>query len=166
MAKTLEMINALLMLGTWMLKRPRTRVYGHTHTCYKRGRTKCRFGAPFMQVPRLGSQCCSPPLADEASDAEKRKREHLKHHYETMHSAFDNGEFESLDALLDKFGVESDADYADVLEAVDVLDGNRSESLYEEQAERTAKTRRQYNFVYDDEIVNDLLEQYRHDHDE
>ncbi|KAL3217780.1 hypothetical protein MRX96_050932 [Rhipicephalus microplus] len=56
-----------------------------------------------------------PPLADEVSDAEKHKLEHLKHHCETMHSAFENGEFESIDAFLDKFGVKSDADYADVL---------------------------------------------------
>lgn len=46
MPKTLEMVDALLTLDTSILRRPQTQT--HAHTCYKRDRTKCRFGAPFM----------------------------------------------------------------------------------------------------------------------
>ncbi|KAL3196114.1 hypothetical protein MRX96_015594 [Rhipicephalus microplus] len=44
MPKTLEMVAQLLTLDTTLLRRPRTQTHQHTHTCYKRGRTKCRFG--------------------------------------------------------------------------------------------------------------------------
>lgn len=43
--KTLEMVECLLRLNTSNLRHSRTQMHAHTHTCYKRGRTKCRFGA-------------------------------------------------------------------------------------------------------------------------
>ncbi|KAH8030793.1 hypothetical protein HPB51_011827 [Rhipicephalus microplus] len=59
MPKTLEMVAQLLTLDTTLLRRPRTQTHQHTHTCYKRGRTKCRFRAPFISCPvmKRGSWC-------------------------------------------------------------------------------------------------------------
>ncbi|XP_077560786.1 uncharacterized protein LOC144175598 [Haemaphysalis longicornis] len=39
----------------------------HTHTCYKRGRTKCRFGAPFMPSASTEILVPFPPIADAAA---------------------------------------------------------------------------------------------------
>lgn len=67
MPKTLEMVDALLTLDTSVLKRPRTQTHQHTHTCYKRGRTKCRFGAPFMPSASTKILVPFPPIADAAA---------------------------------------------------------------------------------------------------
>lgn len=65
--KALEMVERLLSLDTSNLGRSCTQMHAHTHTCYKRGRTKCRFGAPFMPsdsnkivvpfIPPAGRRC-------------------------------------------------------------------------------------------------------------
>lgn len=124
MPKTLEMVDALLTLDTSVLKRPRTQTHQHTHTCYKRGRTKCRFGAPFMPSASTKILVPFPPIADAAAgeDAatirERERREDLKAKYEEMHEALERGgDFESLDDFLRTFDVRSEEQYMDVLRA-------------------------------------------------
>lgn len=58
-----------------------------------------------------------PPLADDAGDAEKAKREGLKRKYNEMHEALAVGEFDSVDVFLRKFNVGSEAEYMAILRA-------------------------------------------------
>ncbi|KAL3257229.1 hypothetical protein MRX96_017076 [Rhipicephalus microplus] len=76
MPKTLEMVAHLLTLDTTLLRRPRTQTHQHTHTCYKRGRTKCRFGAPFMpsDETRIVVPFPSAPEEDDAESERERQR--------------------------------------------------------------------------------------------
>ncbi|KAL3185416.1 hypothetical protein MRX96_005440 [Rhipicephalus microplus] len=114
MPRTLEMVESLLTLDTDLLKRPRTQLHAHTHTCYKRGRTKCRFGAPFMPSNDTRIVVPFPPTEDEA---EKAHRQKLKQRYEKMHDALERGSFVSLEDFLATFDVRSDAEYMDILRA-------------------------------------------------
>ncbi|KAL3195671.1 hypothetical protein MRX96_001798 [Rhipicephalus microplus] len=82
MPRTLEMVESLLTLDTDLLKRPRTQLHAHTHTCYRRGRTKCRFGAPFMPSNDTRIVVPFPPTEDEAEKAHRQKlkqRPAIKH---------------------------------------------------------------------------------------
>lgn len=123
MPKTLEMVDALLTLDTSLLKRPRTQTHQHTHTCYKRDRTKCRFRAPFMPSESTKILVPLPPIADAAvEDAEtireRERRKDLKAKYEEMHEALERGgDFASLDDFLRTFNVRSEEEYMDVLRA-------------------------------------------------
>ncbi|KAL3190343.1 hypothetical protein MRX96_019405 [Rhipicephalus microplus] len=73
MPKTLEMVNSCstCVLGTSRLKRPRTQVDTHIHTCYKHDRTKCKSSASFtpsaetrIVVPFPCSLTRRPTLSD------------------------------------------------------------------------------------------------------
>ncbi|KAL3208683.1 hypothetical protein MRX96_038863 [Rhipicephalus microplus] len=114
MPRKLEMVESLLTLDTDLLKRPRTQLHAHTHICYKRGRTKCRFGAPFMPSNDSRIVVPFPPTEDEA---EKAHRQKLKQQYEKMHDALERGSFVSLEDFLATFNVRSDAEYMDILRA-------------------------------------------------
>lgn len=71
MPRTLQMVESLLTLDTVLLRRPRTQIHVHTHTCYKRGRTKCRFGAPFMPSNETAIVVPFTPTEDEAEKAQR-----------------------------------------------------------------------------------------------
>ncbi|XP_077542534.1 uncharacterized protein LOC144155137 [Haemaphysalis longicornis] len=113
MPETLKMIESLLSVDTDLLKRPRTQTHAHTHTCYKRSGTKCRFGAPFL--PRNKTLIVVPFPASEAA-AEKACREKLRQRYEEMHDALERAEFDSLEEFLAHFN-ESDKEYMEILRA-------------------------------------------------
>ncbi|KAL3218396.1 hypothetical protein MRX96_050728 [Rhipicephalus microplus] len=49
--KTMRMAEHLLSVDHDALERPRCQEHQHTHTCYKGGRKKCRFHAPFWPIP-------------------------------------------------------------------------------------------------------------------
>ncbi|KAH7971984.1 hypothetical protein HPB52_004624 [Rhipicephalus sanguineus] len=72
MPKTLEMVKVICM-DTDLLKGSHTQM--HVHTCYKRGRTKCRFGASFMPSRETKVVVPFPPTEDEN---EKARRQHLR----------------------------------------------------------------------------------------
>lgn len=93
MPRTLEMVETLLTLDTDLLARPRTQIHAHTHTCYKKGRTKC-FGAPFIPSNETRIVVPFPPTEDEAGKTRRRK---LKERYEQMHDALERGSFDSLE---------------------------------------------------------------------
>ncbi|XP_077536008.1 uncharacterized protein LOC144148333 [Haemaphysalis longicornis] len=114
MPRTLEMVESLFTLDTDLLKRPRTQLHAHTHSCYKRGRTKCRFEAPFIPSNDTTIVVPFPPTEDEA---EKAHRQKLKQRYEEMHDALERGSFISLEEFLATFDVRSDAEYMDILRA-------------------------------------------------
>ncbi|KAH7951784.1 hypothetical protein HPB52_012945 [Rhipicephalus sanguineus] len=114
MPRALEMVESLLTLDADLLKRPRTQLHAHTHTCYKRGRTTCGFRAPFMPSNDTRIVVPFPPTEDEA---EKAHRQKLKHRYEEMHDALERGSFVSLEEFLAIFDVRSDAKYMDILRA-------------------------------------------------
>ncbi|XP_077528146.1 uncharacterized protein LOC144139758 [Haemaphysalis longicornis] len=120
MPKTLKMVDALLTLDTTLIRRPHMQTHQHTHTCYKRGRTKCRFGAPFMPSDSTKIVVPFPPVSD-AEDAEtareRERRKALKAKYDEMHEALERGDFEDLASFLSTFGVRSEAEYLDVLRA-------------------------------------------------
>ncbi|XP_037568189.2 uncharacterized protein LOC119449071 [Dermacentor silvarum] len=114
MPKTLEMVDALLTLDTSLLKRPRKQTHQHTHTCYKRGRTKCRFGAPFMSSGSTKGRI----LKHAETIRERERRKDLKAKYEEMHEALERGgDVASLDDFLRTFNVRSEEEYMDVLGA-------------------------------------------------
>ncbi|KAL3175810.1 hypothetical protein MRX96_000996 [Rhipicephalus microplus] len=88
MPKTLEMVAQLLTLDTTLLRRPRTQTHQHTHTCYKRGRTKCPFGAPFMPSDETRIVVPFPPAPegdDAESERERQRLKALKKKYDEMH---------------------------------------------------------------------------------
>lgn len=114
MPRTLEMVESLLTLDRDLLKRPRTQMHAHTHTCYKRGRTKCRFGAPFMPSNETRIVLPFPPTEGAAENA---RRQQLRKRYEDMHDALKRGEFASLEEFLGTFNVHSDKEYMDILKA-------------------------------------------------
>ncbi|XP_077528142.1 uncharacterized protein LOC144139752 [Haemaphysalis longicornis] len=120
MPKTLKMVDALLTLDTTLIRRPHMQTHQHTHTCYKRGRTKCRFGAPFMPSDSTKIVVPFPPVSD-AEDAEtareRERRKALKAKYDEMHEALERGDLEDLASFLSTFGVRSEAEYLDVLRA-------------------------------------------------
>ncbi|KAL3179531.1 hypothetical protein MRX96_037915 [Rhipicephalus microplus] len=96
----------------------RRRISPPTHTCYKRGRTKCRFGAPFM--PRDKTRIVVPfPPAPEGDDVEsERERQRLKaleKKYDEMHEGLESDDFEDLASFLRAFGLHSEKEYIDVL---------------------------------------------------
>ncbi|KAH8036796.1 hypothetical protein HPB51_005801 [Rhipicephalus microplus] len=118
--KTLEMVAQLLTLDTTLLRRPRTQTHQHNHTCYKRGRTKCQFGASFMPSDEMSIVVPFSP-APEGDGAEgKRERQRLKalkKKYDEMHEGLESGDFEDLASCLHAFGVHSEKQYLDVRRA-------------------------------------------------
>lgn len=64
MPRTMQMIDALLTFDTDLLKRTQTQIHAHTHTCYKWGQTKCRFGAPYMPSNETNIVLPFPPTED------------------------------------------------------------------------------------------------------
>ncbi|KAH7949754.1 hypothetical protein HPB49_015135 [Dermacentor silvarum] len=127
MPRTLAMVDALLTLDTSLRWRARTQAHQHTHTCYKRGHTKCRFGAPFMPSEStrivVPFQPLPPLLADDAgrcdstTEAERVRRHRLKAKYAEMHEALEHGEFANLDEFLRAFDVRSRDEYSEILRA-------------------------------------------------
>ncbi|KAH8038177.1 hypothetical protein HPB51_024510 [Rhipicephalus microplus] len=51
MPNTVRMAEPLLSLDHDAPERPRCQEHQHTHTCYKGGRKKCMFHAPFWPMP-------------------------------------------------------------------------------------------------------------------
>ncbi|KAL3219068.1 hypothetical protein MRX96_030697 [Rhipicephalus microplus] len=86
----------------------------------KRGRTKWRFGAPFMPSDETRIVVPFPP-APEGDDADsERERERLKalkKKYDEMHESLESGDFEDLASFLRAFGLHSEKEYMDVLRA-------------------------------------------------
>ncbi|KAL3182511.1 hypothetical protein MRX96_007194 [Rhipicephalus microplus] len=120
MPKTLEMVAQLLTLDTTLLKRPRTQTHLHTHTCYKRGRTKCRFGAPFMpsdETRIVVPFSPAPEGYDAESERERQRLKALKKKYDEMHTDLKSGDFEDLASFLRAFGLHFEKEYMDVLRA-------------------------------------------------
>lgn len=125
MPHTLEMVRTLLTLDTDLLRRPRTQCHAHTHTCYKRGRTQCRFGAPVMPSDETRIMVPFPPLTavDESGalapheEAERLRRQQLKAKYNEMHQGLEHGDFDSLEQFLRVFDVGSREQYLDILRA-------------------------------------------------
>ncbi|KAL3187015.1 hypothetical protein MRX96_026109 [Rhipicephalus microplus] len=120
MPKTLEMVAQLLTLDTTLLRRPRTPTHQHTHTWYKRGRTKCRFGAPFMPSDETRTVVPFPPAPegdDAESERERQRLKALKKKYDEMHEGLESGDFEDLASFLRAFGLHSKKEYIDVLRA-------------------------------------------------
>ncbi|KAL3230301.1 hypothetical protein MRX96_023474 [Rhipicephalus microplus] len=135
MPKTLKMVAQLLTLDTTLLRRPRMETHQHNHTCYKRGRTKCQFGASFMPSDETRVVVPFPP-APEGDDAEgERERPRLKalkKKYEEMHEGLESGDIEDLASFLRAFGVHYDKQYLGVLRAslcdpVSFIEGPREE---------------------------------------
>lgn len=88
------MVESLLTLdASSCFRRPRTQMHAHTHTCYKRGRTKCSFGAPFVPSDSTKILVPFPPLADDTDPAEKAEQQRLKMNYDEMHEGLEFGEF-------------------------------------------------------------------------
>ncbi|XP_077534692.1 uncharacterized protein LOC144146629 [Haemaphysalis longicornis] len=120
MPKTLEMVDALLTLDATLIRRPRTQTHQHTHKFYKRGRTKCRHGRPFMPSDSTKIMVPFPPASD-AEDAEsareRERRNVLKAKFEEMHDALKRGDYDDLDSFLNTFGVRSEDEYMNVLRA-------------------------------------------------
>ncbi|KAL3189143.1 hypothetical protein MRX96_003278 [Rhipicephalus microplus] len=118
--KTLEMVAQLLTLDTTLLRRRHTQTHQHTHTCYKRGRTKCQFGAPFMPSDETRIVVPFPPAPegdDAESERERQRLKVLKKKYDEMHEGLESGDFEDLASFLRAFGLHSEKEYMDVLRA-------------------------------------------------
>ncbi|KAH9367914.1 hypothetical protein HPB48_008366 [Haemaphysalis longicornis] len=140
MPQTLEMVRTLLTLDTDLLCRPRTQCHAHTHTCYKRGRTQCRFGAPFMPSDETRIVVPFPPLmaVDQSGalapheEAERLRRQQLKAKYNEMHQGLEHGDFDSLEQFLRGFDVASREQYLEILRA----GANRLYVLHERPAQK------------------------------
>ncbi|KAL3245910.1 hypothetical protein MRX96_058116 [Rhipicephalus microplus] len=120
MPKTLEMVAQLLTLCTTLLRQPRTQTHQHTHKCYKRGRTKCRFRAPFMPSDETRIVVPFPPAPeghDAESERERQRLKALKKKHDEMHEGLESGDFEDLASFLRVFGLHSEKEYMDVLRA-------------------------------------------------
>ncbi|KAH7966039.1 hypothetical protein HPB49_013372 [Dermacentor silvarum] len=91
------------------------------------GRTKCRFGAPFMPSESTRIVVPFPPLpplladdaggCDSTTEAERVRRQRLKAKYAEMHEALEHGEFANLDEFLRAFDVRSRDEYSEILRA-------------------------------------------------
>ncbi|KAH8028478.1 hypothetical protein HPB51_017438 [Rhipicephalus microplus] len=118
MPKTLERVAQLLTLDTTLLRRPRTQTHQHTHTCYKRSGTKCRFRVPFMPSNETRIVVPFPPAPkgdDAESEWERQRVKALKKKYDEMHESLESGDFEDLASFLRAFGLHSEKEFMDVL---------------------------------------------------
>ncbi|XP_042150314.1 uncharacterized protein LOC120844489 [Ixodes scapularis] len=114
MPQTLEMGNVLLSIDNGCLKRERTQVHQHTHTCYKHNTTRCRFNAPFMPVDECMVVMPFPTVDNEA---QKKKIESLRNKYEAMHQALETTNYDSMEQFWEHHGVADKAEYISVLRA-------------------------------------------------
>ncbi|KAM7313248.1 uncharacterized protein ISCGN_003126 [Ixodes scapularis] len=114
MPQTLEMANVLLSIDNGCLKRERTQVHQHTHTCYKHNTTRCRFNAPFMPVDECMVVMPFPTVDNEA---QKKKIESLLNKYEAMHQALETTNYDSMEQFWEHHGVADKAEYISVLRA-------------------------------------------------
>ncbi|XP_042143722.1 uncharacterized protein LOC121834054 [Ixodes scapularis] len=114
MPQTLEIANVLLSIDNGCLKRERTQVHQHTHTCYKHNTTKCRFNAPFMPIDECMVVVPFPTVDNEA---QKKKIESLLNKYEAMHQALETTNYDSMEQFWEHHGVADKAEYISVLRA-------------------------------------------------
>ncbi|XP_075526543.1 uncharacterized protein LOC142558274 [Dermacentor variabilis] len=114
MPRTLEMATTLLSLDTTYLKRERTQVHQHTHTCYKRNSTKCRFNVPFMPIDEPMVVVPFPSLE---SEAQKKLIEMLQINYQAMHQALETTNYDSLQQFWEHHGITDREQYISVLRA-------------------------------------------------
>ncbi|XP_040078914.1 uncharacterized protein LOC120850477 [Ixodes scapularis] len=114
MPQTLEIANVLLSIDNGCLKRERTQVHQHTHTCYKHNTTRCRFNAPFMPIDECMVVVPFPTVDNEA---QKKKIESLLNKYEAMHQALETTNYDSMEQFWEHHGVADKAEYISVLRA-------------------------------------------------
>ncbi|XP_042149867.1 uncharacterized protein LOC121837984, partial [Ixodes scapularis] len=114
MPQTLEIANVLLSIDNGCLKRERTQVHQHTHTCYKHNTTRCRFNAPFMPIDECMVVVPFPTVDNEA---QKKKIENLLNKYEAMHQALETTNYDSIEQFWEHHGVADKAEYISVLRA-------------------------------------------------
>ncbi|KAH6938136.1 hypothetical protein HPB50_007224 [Hyalomma asiaticum] len=80
------MADHLLSVDHDALERQRCQEHQHTHTCYKGGRKKCRFHAPFWPMP--STKVLTPLQAPTDDDETGLKRyRFLKNTHDALHSA-------------------------------------------------------------------------------
>ncbi|KAG0428088.1 hypothetical protein HPB47_024886 [Ixodes persulcatus] len=114
MPQTLEMANVLLSIDNGCLKRERTQVHQHTHTCYKHNTTRCRFNAPFMPI----DECMVVvPFPSVDNEAQKKQMESLLNKYEVMHQAVETTNYDSMEQFWEHHGVTDKVEYISVLQA-------------------------------------------------
>ncbi|XP_037523559.1 uncharacterized protein LOC119400570 [Rhipicephalus sanguineus] len=114
MPETMRLATDLVSLDTSLLPRLRTQVHQHTHTCYKRGNTRCRFGAPFWPTENSMVLLPYPPTED---DAEAARRVILKERFLQMHAALESTDYDNISQFLQHHAVTSHEEYVSVLRA-------------------------------------------------
>ncbi|XP_037558151.1 uncharacterized protein LOC119435325 [Dermacentor silvarum] len=114
MPETIRLATHLVSLDTSVLPRLRTQVHQHTHTCYKRGNSRCRFGAPFWPTDNTMVLLPYPPTQD---DAEATRRVALKERFLQMHAALESTHYDSIGQFLEHHAVTTEEKYVSVLRA-------------------------------------------------
>ncbi|KAH7974156.1 hypothetical protein HPB49_010591 [Dermacentor silvarum] len=87
MPETIRMAEQLMSVGLELVPRPRTQTDQPTHMCYKNGRTKCRFNAPFWPMPESP---IATPLHTPKTEQHKGEHKRLKKHYDKFHDVLGN----------------------------------------------------------------------------
>ncbi|KAL3193698.1 hypothetical protein MRX96_016686 [Rhipicephalus microplus] len=82
----MRMAEHLLSVDHDALERPRCQERQHTHTCYKGGRKKCRFHAPFGPMPSTKALTSLQAPADD-DEAGLKQYCFLKNTHDALHSA-------------------------------------------------------------------------------
>ncbi|XP_065304810.2 uncharacterized protein [Dermacentor albipictus] len=114
MPETVRMAEHLISLDAESLHRPRCQTHQHTQTCYKNGRTKCRFNAPFwpMEESRV-----IIPLPPAHTEEEKKSRTKLKERYNNIHTALETTVYESIEDMRRHNNVADAEEYITILRA-------------------------------------------------
>ncbi|XP_037505577.1 uncharacterized protein LOC119381899 [Rhipicephalus sanguineus] len=114
MPQTIRMDEHLISLDAESLRRPRCQTHQHTQTCYKNGRTKCRFNAPFWPMEQTRVIMPLPPAHTEE---EKRSQMKLKERYSNIHAALETTVYDSMEHLRQHNGIAHDQEYIEIIRA-------------------------------------------------
>ncbi|KAH8019193.1 hypothetical protein MRX96_040742 [Rhipicephalus microplus] len=108
------MAEHLLSVDHDALEQPGCQEHPDTLTCYKGGRKKCRFHAPFWPMP---STKVLTPLQALADDDEASFEQYcfLKNTHDALHSALDTTAYQSFAEMLQHHGVREFDEYEEVI---------------------------------------------------
>ncbi|XP_072142204.1 uncharacterized protein [Dermacentor andersoni] len=113
MPGTVRMAEHLISLDAESLHRPRCQTHQHTQTCYKNGRTRCRFNAPFWPMEETRVIIPLPPAHTEE---EKKSRTKLKERY-NIHAALETTVYESIEDMRRHNNVADAEEYITIVRA-------------------------------------------------
>ncbi|KAL3214798.1 hypothetical protein MRX96_034693 [Rhipicephalus microplus] len=109
MLQAIRMAEHLICLDAESPRRPRCRTHQHTQTCYKNGRTKCRFNAPFWPMKQARVIMPLPPAH---TKEEKRSQMKLK---DTL--ALKTTVYDSMEHLRQDNSIAYDQEYIEIIRA-------------------------------------------------